>query len=775
MSFDSNSYWQRVELVVRSLTDSTTETYNFINRPWMGSSASDTLYWPILTQLQDVGSEMSNYLPGDILTSFVLDDSPGSFGFLKKFSDKLAKFTAIGQQVNFYYALTSSTAKNPASWTQIFGGTVQTIEKARDTLRFQIRSTFFNKKIAALPIVSTDFTLAPTKSLGKYLPLVFGQNVQVGAYQIDQDPLSVKFAYAFGYSNGSNPEYMPQGVQAYYVKDDKDFYVPVLDSGSITTSIYSLGGTTTATAANYYYDYQSIGQKINTGSNYYLITHLRIDFRGTGNGAFSGGSSLRAGLWRDNGTQLPAEEVAFGLASKSDYNGSFQGAVASTFNIVFALNRAVPIQSGQEYYIVLTQGINSAGTDIVDPREIQGTGQTNYYLSYQDSASGDGGTFEKITGLTDANFAYDIYGARFTDSSAAVGSASPQFKYKYVLVDQVSQPTNQVNLDLSKHEFVFEINGIKDDSTGTITSVANSLIERAHFVAKFFTLSYVGGSWVLDGTFDSSAHSDTHVNFAAIDNTDRLIAGKVESRQTVSQAMGEIMRNSASRACLTNSGKFAVWTYGSRATTAAIIKQEDIKFNGFKVAGIESVINKAQVFYNRKNNIPVSDSILNQRLEYRDYASSLEWSSLCADPIGISLTSQSTAMFGSREIGTPNFDFIKDDATMRGVLRWLLSTFAYPLIEIDIDVSLDKFVSLKMLDTVIIKSPSLPSYLGAWPEAHSISYSGTDVDLTRGLYIPQLESYRGQIEGRRIRFNKDSAPVINFIVRLLLNNPSEPT
>lgn len=793
----SNHYFLRVDLTLKNLTTASTETHIFIDQMLTDSSLGASLLWPILLEVGDIGAVMSNYLPGSVATSFSIDNKIGSFGFQRKFSDKFQRFTAINQTASFYYgvaALPGAGPPSPASWTLLFSGKIKSftnpISEDENRLTFQVDSQPLDRVIPSYQITRQKFPSAPDASIGKSIPIVFGEDVEVLPIEISGSLTAPRYLYGLWLNSGVAPAFPLGTVGKYFTKNLDGDYDEVLSAATTSTVLYSTTGSLAAGADDYYTEIQAVGDFISDGSSAgYVLTHIKVKFRGTGNGAWAGGSSIRIGVWRDQYNALPSEEVAFGEALKSSYNTSFQGAVSSTFDITFALNKPVVIGGAFiNFYVVFSQGynagMNGGAGDFVDYFNISGAGQEAWSRGYD---SGGNSSFYHETGLTDVNFYWEAFGVKY--GSFGLGSANaiaPGYSYYYIDLEQQAAPSFQDNPEISRLPLILELNGgLADDTTGIITGTPNQFITRAHHIAKFFTLALSGGVWGLDGSFDDSAYSGTHsIAFTGSAQLSRSIAGRAEGRSTLTQLLNNIFRNSASRLAYRRNGKIGVWAWGTYAASPITIPQEDIKILSVRFGGVDTVINAARLVFGRTFKFSNFESAFAQGLQFKDYQFTLDFSQTAPSSesyysAALALTLASSNLYGEREIGQPSFEWVNDIITAESIARYLVSVYAFPLIEIEAQVPLEKYSSLELLDTVKINSVLLPSYLGAWGQQLAAIYQDSmtvsATDPSRGAYTPRLETYRCQIEGTNIRFNQQRAPVLNLVLRLINNYPADMT
>ena len=105
MSLPDFNYFIGVKITLKLISaPATTKDVWFCNRANLSNTAlsATTYYWPILQGLSELGVEMDQYLPGQSGGSFTIDNTIGTFGDQRKFSDLLQRYTAIECPVTAY-------------------------------------------------------------------------------------------------------------------------------------------------------------------------------------------------------------------------------------------------------------------------------------------------------------------------------------------------------------------------------------------------------------------------------------------------------------------------------------------------------------------------------------------------------------------------------------------------------------------------------------------------------------------------------------------------
>lgn len=195
MTSPSFNYFYRVEITAvqytlsgikdqtQNVRELVTRTYNFVNKELReATTPSDReTYVPILQSIGEVTLAAGEILPTVSGSSITIDDSRGSFGPDRRFSDILERFTIIDQDLNIYVGQSDTETDAPTAWTKIGGGIVRSWSKALSgntpTMTVQFEPFKIADNIMNLE-VSRDIAgmeSAPQASLGKALPIVFNK------------------------------------------------------------------------------------------------------------------------------------------------------------------------------------------------------------------------------------------------------------------------------------------------------------------------------------------------------------------------------------------------------------------------------------------------------------------------------------------------------------------------------------------------------------------------------------------------------------------------
>ncbi len=270
---------------------------------------------------------------------------------------------------------------------------------------------------------------------------------------------------------------------------------------------------------------------------------------------------------------------------------------------------------------------------------------------------------------------------------------------------------------------------------------------------------------LLSATALTVPRSDVHIK----------INGKFEGDWYVSDAIAEVCRQSIGRLQYSNDGsslptlKPKFYDEG-RATSQAVLTDENSDLVSCRLAGFESVLNTFNITY------PLSGYFLyTGHTDPVDFTSALFWAS-GGSYLMTDLSSDSTSRYGAKTLrddfysllGSPDEEiFVSNNQNALKIATQLARRFGYPSIYAVLDVQFANFATLKVLDVVEILHPGLPSWFGTSTQAMFPTYNGTETDLTRGRPWKRAKRYRAQIESLEIITAESSTPKLRIGVRLV--------
>ena len=761
-------HWFYVSFALKDSTGATT-TINCSNSAEIDDGST---YYPILKGISGVSADMGAYMPLTQGGTIVLDNSPGSFGYERRFSDLLDRLRIIDTEIVIYGARTAIDDTGIVDgFTQIYKARVQrwAYDVEGDSLSIQIAGAPIRKQVLTKVVDSVSFPSAPTASLGRHLPVVIGSSVEVQAVRIDADgDASPSYAFATTLSD----DFISGGIQTYYAKDTNGEFQAVVGVSNVNTAFNTYTFTGSGTPWLLYSHAQLIDLD---PADTYIATHIDMNFKGVGaTGAYTEGMRISICTFGQQPEAGPTELGGVTIL-KSNYRTQMQA--SAEFTITAAFEHPVVLSSAaMQYYVVVEQSYNLTDVEYMSgvynatPQTIQGSFREALDPSSQWSKPASFSTSELMK--------FELYGVKFTETTSTAGDADGLGHASFELT-QKSAPTYYTNPDLTELEFVVATDGLKDDGSGSVTGSASSLIERPDHALMLLDKEWDGAAWDgASGRVDDTKYSATHAALDASTNRYyRKVAGRTDGRATVEQIVEEVAKNSGVRLALANSttaGKsLGVYVWGEEISSSATFTDENSRVLSIEQRGTETIVNRVAMYFDRR----LRDlDIVTGSAEggFRNYAQMVNWTD-GTNSIATALCSESQTVFGVRPLAESAFDWLNDSASAEVMAAYFMSLYGKPHSYVTVEVPMFSAETLDVLNVITIIHPALSAYFGTSSLAKAPSYGGDPGDPGLGQYLKRAKSYRAQIEGKSLYFNLGDIPTIRLTCRILDNYPTDPT
>lgn len=780
--------WYYIAIPFRDKVTGSANTRNFSNRPILEGS---TRYYPLLKNVSNVGSALSGNTPAKFVGVITLDNSPSSFEYERKISDLLERYTIVDEEVKVYYAETALDDNDPtADFAQVVKGKIAGYKLNITTQELSIKFNAQNIPTGNVNFVITPTTIpdAPDAAYGKALPIVFGEDIQVRPVRVsDQviyDTTSCAIDYVYATELGDDFEYetinkwlaMDSDGRFVEVQRDFTFSNPVISYGTGGSSL-ALSGATEGVLLD---DYTSTYNYILTGGYMYFVAQNDATFDIEGNLIFS--------IWEigkkdsSSGTvQEPIKQIAVGRVDKAKYGS----AMRSTGYVLIKFMFDAPAVLAADKSYMFAQG--ETFEDYTDRNDI-------WPIDTDNSATTKGWETNEARG--------GVFGAEPGWKYYSAYSRKWRFGLYAMALQYNNYPTTPDHSDSNTHltarmvrtkfynyyqeelpgfysgNYIFEIDGLTDDSSGTITGTPwQQIVRPDHAIATILT-EWDGSNWS-PASFDSSKFSATHTNaFSSTSNEYyRRIDGRTTGNNTRARLIAEICANSA---CLltgvnsTSSDKYlGLYAWGDEISTSKVLTDDDIEIVEADQAGTDTIVNSIRMFY---KNLLTSVDLLNVTAtgSFTNYASSIELSNSGDDQYVEEITEQSTTLYGQRELATSGYNWLVDDDSARVVALRYLTEYALPHIYVLFEGPISKLYDLEMFDVVELLHTELPAFFGTSSAASLPTYNGAPVDILSGHHWRRAQRYRAQVIARYASLAGNKPQTMRVLTRIL-NNPYDPT
>lgn len=829
MTSPSFNYFYRVEIQVAqyslggikndrlNVRELVTRTYNFVNKSLRdASTASDReTYIPILESIGEVTLSAGDILPSASVSAISIDDSRGSFGPDRRFSDLLERFTIINQPLSVYVGESDTSTDTPSLWRKIGGGKVLSWNKALSGDRasmtiqlepFRIADTVMNLE------VSRDIEgmeSAPQGSLGKPLPIVFnkvnsGLSSPIDRYpqviptRISADGLeSAKYALTTQMYEVTKARVQPN----YYAKkpwaNDADIWASI--SFTRTAPDY-----TTPTVGSYYSlnQYAAKAYKIPqmTATNEetgFVVTGVEFMAKGASSdpSRVSGATLLARLLLVDKVTFNVVQEIASGSASLAVYDSLNNTGATFSVNVSFDSPTVVELTSDRDYDFYVGWSVVGAS---VNELQFHKHNTTTSILTQSNLSSSDSYSQWK-SGTPESIVAHKLRIVTATSTAHENTYTKDGFTYSSITLSQPVADSGQANCALDSLEIVGLVEGFCNYSD-------NARIYDPPTILKILSYNWDGEQWVDNSVVDTTTLAASHYTplftSASGNYRARYLSGIIENKSTYSQIITEIAKGSASKIGVLSDGKLFIHPWGVSTTPTYTIPQADIIPLSWESRSEDSIVNRTQITFEKYYVKNASQDDVRDGYKY-----SIDFSSdtyLAVQQI----TEQSRSLFGARNIieNTFNVFGFSDSNPSVGLPGYLtgqstasqpssggaviysvdfladyyISRFALPFIYCSFVVPYHRYKDIKMFDVISFHHSEFPAYFGTDPAARpGVVDDGTDVvavnNANYGEELVRAKSYRGLVEAVSYVMAMEHAPAIRLTVQVLLNTEYDPT
>lgn len=773
MSTSDLQAWFYVDLTLINISSGATTTIKLCNRPILDDTSRT--FWPLLKAITGLGVQSAGPLPSVVTGQLVIDNSENSYAWERKFSDLLQNWTPVDQAVKIYTADTSLEDLDVSAdfvkvWEARARGFRLSVEAQEVSI--EIETDLIPRHTVTKRITSEDFTDAPSRSIGSHLSFALGSSVETKAYLVDAEgATSPDFAYAT--TLGS--QFVTGGVNTFKLKNGDGDYIDVVSAASTSTQLFGqdTGDGTPASAAS--------GSNPTAASDIFCTDLPAIT---TNNYAITQGYlyfydsvSSPQGFFNfyliegDSTDGLPNRIIASGRVDKADQSFNNDN---SQDKIEFTFENIVPLNVGTTYYFGWSQQSENSTLDhecVEDQFATQNLWRSENGRSWSEHYLG---TFE---------FFWGLYGLVMTDDTSPTSAQinSEGLGHNYFTVTQKSAPSGLTNPDASALDWVVNIDGTLDDSSGNISGSASSVLDATHHILDLLTYTWNGSAWV-SGVYSANKYSATHTEaFTSGNLFYRAVAGRSAGRAFASDILRSVCYESGSKVAIFDDTNLALGLYawGDTLSSSAEFTEAEAQIISATEFGVESVVNAIDIVYDlRLANLELEERA--NEGDLRQYAGSLKLNSSTGGK-ATALSSQSTTNFGSRFLDNIRFNWLNDSTSATSIGYYFMINYDRPQRFVTLEVhyfGVDEggvsYNSLDLFDVIEISHPDLPAYYGTSFDSRLPHYDGDPVDPYNGGYNRRAQRYKAQIEGKEILLNENEQPKLRFRARLLLN-PNDPT
>lgn len=837
MTSPSVNYFYRVKLVaveytlggikderlnVRALNEF---EFNFVNKSLVdAATASDReTYLPILIDIGEITLSAGEVLPTSSLSSITLDNTRGSIGYNRRFSDILERYTIIDQSIEFFIGQSETSLDAPSSWTKIGSGIVQdwemSISTDAPTLTISIAPFKLSDKVMNLQ-VSRDVVgmeNAPNGSLGKSLPILFNKTLIQSS-----EPLSYPEIIPIRISNDGATtakyaltSHMYQVTKARFCSyvyaqkstDEDDIIWSLIkidrapDNFLANTTSY-IGLSTYSAIAYRLPDITPVDEESG-----FVVTGISLRAKGNGTVSRVSQGYVTAFVLRvDKTTGNVVQEMASGRVDLKNYDSSNNG--GGYFDVNFVFDKPIVFDllstSHDAYYF----GFKATGVDVNDLAFTKDDplSTASYARLIKSGTTGTGDSLDDWGISTDTEIiCHKLIVPTYTFNAHENTYSQDGFTYSSLTVQQVDSDVGQANPDFDNVKFVIPMEGFIDYSTGgQIYSTAEAL--------KIFSYTFDGEQWSDEDAVDTTTLFYSHYGpmyeipltipggQAGLYRRGRILSGVVESKITYSNLIQQLGLGTASKVGIFSDGKLFMYPWGVQVAPAYNIPQADIIPLNYQVRSDASIINKILITAEKSYTVKAAFG------DGEGYVMSIDYSS--PEYVYVQeITEQSRSLYGSKDLEESTYDVFgfnninavglpgyltggpSDSQVTSGndvlysvdfLADYYLSTYALPLTYVSFVIPYSRYSSIKMFDIITFQHSEFPAFYGTEPKARAgVVDDGVEItqvpDANFGHEFVRAKTYRGIVEAISYVLAMEHSPAIRLTVRVLLNQRYDPT
>lgn len=764
-------------------------------------SGSPWIYGVIL-DLNGFGQSMGEVIPKVGTGSISLNTTRGSYEHHKSVVDLLEKYTILKQRVEIY-----SFSKQPEKVGSIADRELEFVGEV-SSLSYSPSSKNLSLEVQTIEILSdtplrritVDFAPdAPSRSIGRYLPIVFGQ-AQVPAY-----PMKTFFGFENSYALCSRwtlllDTFRSGAINKYFYQQQGEYVEVVIDNsntgydpspGQLERYVYN---TTNLAAEQGHFDWQRDldGSENRIITAAYFTRNLTVgggdsvtanpsftievyQESTSGENPVSNSPTASAVIVGDSDTYdtadssgLPANEMFAG--DKYRARMPFDRPFALTNNRTFLVQRVADDRTfaagadGWRPFFGAFWDIALLGSNFFSFRREQNIARSSrdWIKKFDGTLGGAFGYFYNLlncvsrevlneTPALDAPIdALVVSLSQITDFfiEKQAGYIPGSFDPSTIVRTRKALAGQPSALDISQLNLICEVEGVRDDSSGTITGTPDQVITRADNAIKLLWYLMRGSLSDLDTT------TYTPENYIGD------ISGASEGRRSYRQIISDILYNTSSRLIPRRDGKLALWAYGVSQTPTKFIDEADCRFEGWTEDAGESLVNRVEFAFDRLA-IPLNVEDLQTR------------SSSNHAQTYTTQDNESINFFSLRDLseGAITLDWIRDQSQASKLARFILETYSAGSIYVTFTVPFWKedYREIEVYDIIGLNHIDIPSEFGS--QSSNIARDrevGSDTPYDEGFPFRQSKTVFLRILSRspRLTTNADEAS-ITFLGKLM--------
>lgn len=748
-----------------------------------------------------VGEEISQISGGTIN----IEDVEGSAGLYNRFFDFFKTYyNQFGLVYVDYYSspeearhyLDSSTNVNPVNSKTIFTGELNgySYDAKQGNLKINITKEDLANRILTYQVKAEFCPNAPDGSLGKTLPLIFGENIHVDPVCIDEWNSTLS-APVWGYGTALGTKringydtYYPGGVASYWVQDSDGEFKQVDNPATANETSYgNTSGSAVASGSTTNRVRRVNAWFIDTSSNKYIVHAGGVkyyDLFATPGGGFDEGGFKFAIAKNVNGK--PGDYIETVEYSKNDF--TWTGGLTAR-DVVFYFNRPIALTDDAGYFLVAEE-TSQSGYEL---KLVETTASTNtHYFKRNNNPD----VWYSKTGQRN-NF-YWLNTLKFTDAYSSSASsndfADPEnflsARYFYLEGSTSDKKPHTLNIKL-------KVNGIRDTASGDVSGVANAYIKNPVDIITLINGYSNGFDWTITNSgFNRGFYDNTFYSGVGAPISDenaryyREIQGAFRNKITRDEAIRAICAESACKYCYDPStGKYGLYAWGTKLAPADTLNDFNSVLVSYQVEDGRRVVNSVSANY--------YENLIFEDVRYRptltqpedpnlDGVDSARWvNALSFSPREesypddlllnelLEYAGDSFIKYGAKVFSKFDFRLISDYQSMRALIEYIVRNGQNAHEYVTIEAPLDRFNHLYLMQKINLIYPQLPNLSGTSARPlPGINNAGNE-NIAGNTYEVKAPTMKGQIYGIRYDLSSKESKIV-FTIRIL-NNSGDPT
>jgi len=773
-----------VQIASPQRTSANTQTYPFEFMPYLtnrtlspasGTTLNSNPWLPLVKKITGLKFDCSDFIPRVTPVNIELDNTPGSYGHDRKFTDELERFTIIDQDIKITIATDDTASYTNASNVSglYLTGKVTSVRSDTNNQTATITASLYrpnSQPLCAKALPSLPGLKESARSAS--FPFLFGTNIYTKLIPLNDaaqaapfgSPLANHAQCYYGFCTTRSITNF-SGPSQWYIRDFVDSKYKVFTPFNTAIPIAQLtrsGGSVVnfdLSTDEELADYIKLGSENFTNR---VLTQVTITFRGQASytGTVNGAITIEIyekgpkAVYSANGSRPNKTAIARAVIEKDTF--AAQLIVNADFNVTFVFDKPIYLNGavGSELWFSISHDDDDDANTLRIPRFSGATATRWRRKSGKNWRKQNSSIRQMFTGWWGL-------GAGVLPTAPTPDSNGNQARY--IMVGAPISFTGQEDFDPSNLDIVVYCDGQKDDVAGTITGTGGLLLQTNLSLLKLLHYSYSPSTATWSSNFNTS-----HFNGLSPSSSAGLY--RKASFAAGNNAMAEQVISEVCRQLLfhivpvfsnsLNVGYFADGVYKAGFKT---ITDNEIVNSLYEFKGTDNIVNTVEMNYT-PDLLGLDATDLLQRGGQKGFRNFLQR----ADT-----STRSIAIFGIKPLRNVNFPYIDTGTSAEYVRDLILAKYPMPAEYFMVEVPYERHgTEIDFFNQVRVYSSRFPSYFGANASPLLPVYDDGStaeegkvltVDETRGKYI------RGAVEAIEFMLDVNKPATVRYTCRKILD------